>query len=38
MIEGEKIEEIWANLKRKVEKSIIKKIIRMRNWKIREKE
>lgn len=39
MIEGEKIEEIWANLKRKVEESIIKKRIynRKRKRKIREK-
>lgn len=28
-IEGEKVEEIWANLKRKVEESISKKRIRM---------
>lgn len=37
---GEKIEEIWANLKRKIEESIIKKRIynRMRKRKIRKKE
>lgn len=40
IIEGEKIEEIGANLKRKVEESIIKKRIynKIRKRKIKEKE
>lgn len=38
MIEGEEVEEIWENLKKKVEESINKKRIRTRNRKIGEKE
>lgn len=36
--EGEEVEEIWENLKKKVEESINKKRIRTRNRKTGEKE
>lgn len=38
MIDGEEVEEIWKNLKKRVEESINKKRIRTRNRKIRDKE
>lgn len=38
MIEGEEVEEIWENLKKKVEEGIIKKRIRTRDRKIGKRE